>query len=602
MAALGSLTTIRLDLVFTGLLLAIGVLTALVAAELLAGRTWWRRAVAGLVCAFAYLVAASYAEGAFKETLMAGLLLAFVLHLEQVQARWSAVPAGLRWRLFVPAVVLIAGAVGTYSYLGVIWFVATIGIWGLAEALLHPTLVRTWISRRRVSANVRWLFGVVLGVVVLLPEVGAALAFRQSATGAIEGGLGNLVQPLPLSESFGIWFSGEFRIDPATSVHGELSLFALAVVVFGFAWSVWHRKLVLPAAALGAAVIWWYTNSKPSSAYVASKALVIVTPLFIALGLRALLGLAVPRRSLRLLGAGIAVLFAGMAAYSSLLALENEPVLAPESGDELAVLARMVGRSPVLFLGLDEFATWELRPAAVASPPGWGNSVADIRANKPYVFAVDALDFDSIDPSDLNNFRYVITSNTSYASQPPVNFHLIARERLWDLWERTGPVLARWVIDTPNAPGAILDCRTSKLQDARGTAAVMAQPFVFPGFELKPGESTVLSLAIPRGRWELSLQYTARLPLELTVDAHRWTMPAFTGTPGPFVRVGTVTGRGIASPLKVVVKESHPSFLTGSNLVAGASTVAAVRLPNTRRLVPLRDACGKYVDWYTLSL
>ena len=600
-AALGSVTTMSLDLVFTGLLLAIGVLTALVGANLLAGQNWWRRAIAGLVCAFAYLLAAYYAEGAFKETLMAGLLLGFVLHLEQVQGRWSAASAAIRWRLAAPAVVLVAAAVYTYSYLGIVWFAATIGIWALVEALLRPGLVRAWISRRRVSTNVRWLVGTAaLGVVLVLPEVGDALAFRRSANTPIEGGLGNLLHPLPFLESLGIWFSSDFRIDPTTSAHSELSAFALGVVVFGFVWSLRRRRLLLPAGALGAAAIWWYTNLNPHSPYVASKALVIATPVFIALGLRALFSLEVPRRSLRLLGVSAAVLFSGLAAYSSLLALRNEPVLAPEAGRELATFARTVGHSQVLFLGLDEFAPWEIRPASVVTPTVWGSALAQIRTNKPYVSS-DALDFDSIDPNDLNNFGYVVTSDTSYASQPPANFRLVASERLYDLWKRTGPTPTRWVLEPSNAPGAILDCRTSPLRFARGTAAVMPEPFVFPGFVLKPGASTVLSLGIPRGQWELSLQYFARVPLEVSVDGHRWAMPAYTATPGPFFSVGTVTGRGIESPLKVAVKASRPSFLTGSNLITFATTVAAVPLPSTRRIGPLRNACGKYVDWFTLS-
>lgn len=31
------------------------------------------------------------------------------------------------------------------------------------------------------------------------------------------------------------------------------------------------------------------------------------------------------------------------------------------------------------------------------------------------------------------------------------------------------------------------------------------------------------------------------------------------------------------------------------------TTFAATRIPDTRRLVPLRRACGKYVDWFRLK-
>ena len=69
-------------------MLAVIVLTAIAAADLLAGEALWRRVVIGVFCALTYLVAGFYGEGAFKEMIMAGLLLGFVLALEQAQAAW----------------------------------------------------------------------------------------------------------------------------------------------------------------------------------------------------------------------------------------------------------------------------------------------------------------------------------------------------------------------------------------------------------------------------------------------------------------------------------------------------------------------------------
>jgi hypothetical protein len=103
---------IRLDLAFTGLLIAIVVITALVAANALRGEAGWKRVIAGVLGALVYLVAAYYAEGAFKEPLMGLFLLAMVLSLERVRARWAARTFS-RWRGLVPAALLIAA--GVYS-------------------------------------------------------------------------------------------------------------------------------------------------------------------------------------------------------------------------------------------------------------------------------------------------------------------------------------------------------------------------------------------------------------------------------------------------------------------------------------------------------
>jgi hypothetical protein len=608
-AALGNATGMRLDLVFTGLLAAIPVLTALIAADVLPDLAWWRRAVVALMCGFCYLPVAFYGEGAFKETLMAVLLLAFVLHLEQVQRQWSTASTAMRWRLLTPAAVLVAAGVYNYSYLGVSWFAGTLAVWALGAAVLRPRLAMAWLSRRRIAAAAPWLAGTAgFTVLLLLPEAGQALSFFRSygvspAAGALaKNNLGNLFHPLSFSEGLGIWISRDFRLDPTNAFRaGQLSVLALGVFLVGLIWSLRRRQLLLPAAAVASIFIWWYSN-RTQSPYVAAKALVIASPVFMALGLRALLAREprrTPWRALRLL---VMAVFCVVAAYSSFLVLRNEPVMSPEPARELAGFEHTIGDSPVLFLGVDDFAPWQLRQAPVTtlSTPTFTEGAVSARANKPYTGG-DALDFDSADPSELDNVRYVVTSNTSYASQAPPNFRLLARDQLYELWQRTGPTPFRQVIEGAASPGAILDCRTSKLGSARGEASVMAQPLVLPGFTLAPGASTVVSFGVPQGQWEVSIQYFSDVGLQLSVNGQRWTMPAYVGRLGPFFRVGVVTGRGITSQLKLRVKAIRPSFLTGSNLTADITGVAAVRLPSTHRLVPLRQACGQYIDWYTLS-
>jgi hypothetical protein len=76
-------------------------------------------------------------------------------------------------------------------------------------------------------------------------------------------------------------------------------------------------------------------------------------------------------------------------------------------------------------------------------------------------------------------------------------------------------------------------------------------------------------------------------------------MPAYQGRNGPFFAVGEVTGHGVHAPVTVTVKAERPSILTGE-LITDVTIyqLAATRVPDTRRIVPLKDACGKYVDWY----
>jgi hypothetical protein len=39
----------------------------------------------------------------------------------------------------------------------------------------------------------------------------------------------------------------------------------------------------------------------------------------------------------------------------------------------------------------------------------------------------------------------------------------------------------------------------------------------------------------------------------------------------------------------------------GGVLFGTTYTIAATRVPDTRRMVPLSQACGRYVDWYRVS-
>jgi hypothetical protein len=79
-------------------------------------------------------------------------------------------------------------------------------------------------------------------------------------------------------------------------------------------------------------------------------------------------------------------------------------------------------------------------------------------------------------------------------------------------------------------------------------------------------------------------------------------MPAYLGRNGPWFAVGEVTGHGLAHSVTVEARAERPSPLTGGRVTAvSIYQIAATRVPDTRQLLPLRDACGTYVDWYRVS-
>jgi hypothetical protein len=609
-ATLGTASGEQLISAFAGLMIAVVVLTALTAANVLAGHALWRRVVVGVMSSLTYLVASYYGEGAFKETIMAALLLAFVLHLEQVRKLWATASPFLRWRLLIPAGLLVAGALYAYSYAGVAWFAATLGVWTVVEVALRPALIRGWISRRRLLQAAPWAAaGVVLGFLILLPIAGSVAhffsSFSVSSTNGIpKNDLGNLITALPPHQALGVWWSGDFRKLPNNLfLAGELSAVALAVFLFGVVWSLRRRELLLPAAAAGAFLIWLYSE-RTQSPYVAAKALVIGAPLVMAIALRALLTRGERRPSTRALALVAGAALVVPAAYSTFDELRNAPVQAPEAGRELVAFHRTTGNAGVLFLGIDDWAVWDLHNSPVATLSAGSDSIGGVATRPNKGFGEQELDFDSVVPADLDKFRWVITTNTKFASQAPANFRLVAQKRLYQLWERTGPTVPFSILDGVGQPGAILDCHTRfgrRLRSARGQATLMPTPIAVPGVDLAPGQSGVVGLPLPRGRWKISLQYLSTVPLKVAAQRGHWTMPAFMGRVGGIFGVGEVTGGGARLPVILSLYAQHPSRLSGSLKYTDILSVEATRVPDTRRMVPLREACGKYVDWYRLT-
>ena len=107
---------------FNGLAVAVAVLAPLTALAAFAERRRCARAAGALVVGLPYMVASYFAQGAFKETMQALFVLAFVLALREASRNpdWRELP--LR---FVPAALIAVGTVYTYSFPGLIWLAAT---------------------------------------------------------------------------------------------------------------------------------------------------------------------------------------------------------------------------------------------------------------------------------------------------------------------------------------------------------------------------------------------------------------------------------------------------------------------------------------------
>jgi hypothetical protein len=629
---------------FTGLMIAVPVLMSWTAAALLPHGGRLLRGALGAAVGLCYLQAAFLAQASFKEPIAALLVLGTV----------SVLPAGLRSgplgdRLRLVLAVLAAAGVYTYSYPSLTWIGGTVILVAIAERLRGSAGVsRPWPAGRRVLVP---LIGFGL---LIAPEVPRILSFLHSGYNN-EGSsvYGDLLHPLSPLEATGIWPSLDFRFAiPLASSSGILALAMTLAATFAVARALARREYALPAALGMALVMWGYTSLR--SPYTAAKSLAILAPLVTLIvageaSRRLAPGRAErppgrwPRLALGLAIGGLLVI----GGLSDLKVLRDAPVGPVAHSAALARLQPLLGREPALFLGADDFIAWELRGTAVATPPQplYARTVVPLRRTKartddPGIYRSDqvqqtsdrfaglglAFDFDSVPTRWLDAFRFVIAPNSGYASTPPPNWRAVRRTAAYVLWRRTGPTPPHLTLAEGDNAGAVLDCRRPSgraIADATGwalarPAPVIAERWSWRGRVGVAGSTASVRLRLPAGRWTISLQYASTVALTVTAAGRRAQptfrrpMPASLERLGPYWLVGQLRVRRpgpitfalhyrplpLAGRLLGAAGETRPPIPTG---LSPRGRLVATRADVPVRRVPLRRACGRYVDWYTLG-
>jgi hypothetical protein len=362
---------------FGGLMLATAVAACLVGFGLLERLAPWRRIAGGLVIGFAYLVASYLTQGAFKETMAALFLLAFAVGIDQA----AKDPGRLR---AVPLAVLVVGAAYAYSFPGMVWLGAALGVWAaleLARAAMEGRLSAALAATRQALVPVMVAAGVLIAAIA--PEIGRMADFANFETFNPAGaGLGNLFNRLSPLEALGIWPSGDFRVEPGGGAVPAVFFYAGALIgaaalVYGLAWFWRERRLALPGA-VGAATVLWLYSLIDGTPYQEAKALVLLAAPIAAVSVCGLLSSRVP--------ALVSLAFLVAAGGSAALALANGPVGPSNYTAQLAELRSNLPNGSVVVIAPDDvladehgidYLSWELRghrlcivPASAAGPGG----------------------------------------------------------------------------------------------------------------------------------------------------------------------------------------------------------------------------------------
>ena len=598
------------ELTFTALLMVVVVLTAFAARAMLTDL--WRPAatLAALLTSLAYLLASFYAQAAFKETMLALFVLVFAALLRDLVAQQRIGPRAAP----LPAL-LAAGTVLIYSYPGLAWIVGTAGLAAIGLLVSHRRLLRRDIvlpALRRALPTLGVLAAVLL--VALASQVSRLrdffdqLSLSPSGSGVIpEANIGNLVGPVSPYEGLGVWLREDFRYGPAHEFWGG-GLVALAVLALLFAVIWWlRRREVVVLAAAGASALLYLALREAESAYLAAKALVVVSPFAVLLVTRALLA-RTPRLvpELRAVHIAVTVVFLCAAGWSSLLALRNAQINPPAHQRELMSLRPLLTDRDVLFLGFDDYIGYRLFGARVTDPPV--QTVLPFELRKPFTGGEDALDFDSVTTETLDRYDFVVTTRTALGSQVPSNFARVRRTDSYEVFRRTGTTPPNVVLAGEDAgPGTTLDCAGDpshrRLSAGGGEALVRPQPVLIQGPPgMGAGATVITQLRLPSaGRWELSMQYVSPQRVIVSADTGTgWRLVPNLDRLGPYWRVGDLTTSGPRTlRLELHLERAAASLLTADSQYAQIGKIAAVRTDVAARSVPLRRACGRYVDRYS---
>ncbi|HTY97204.1 MAG TPA: hypothetical protein VMB91_09200, partial [Solirubrobacteraceae bacterium] len=325
------------------------------------------RALTAFIAGQAGLLYAYYLEASIKELASAWVItlvvaLVFLTLAGQV---------GLR-RLVPLAIVAVAGldvlnlAIAPWLALPLACFVVVVA-WRFRHA------ARRTSTRRLVIGTVIFLAAL---AVIAAPVIRGVSSFVNTAEGVLtqSGDLGNLFSPLQKWEMFGIWPSGDFRLDVTGHSRITYALIGIAVAsaVFGVIW-LWRRRswaplLLIVSDAIAAGFL--LTRASP---YASAKVMAIFS---LATVLAAMLGAAALNDYGRRLECwGLAAVIAGGVLWTNALGYKYSAVAPRGRLEELAQIGRRFsGQGPAFYNLSDEFAIHFLRgeapdDIAIGGPP-----------------------------------------------------------------------------------------------------------------------------------------------------------------------------------------------------------------------------------------
>lgn len=411
-----------------------------------------------------------------------------------------------------------AALVGVLSLGGLVWVGPML--------LVVAVLAGRDFGNRELAGQAAAFALVVAALALPVVFAGGFSPFQSGLTSESE--VGNLIEPLNPLQVFGVWPSGDFRVDPSAAVPSAI-LLALAVLAAGIgAWAAWRERalaLLLYATALVAC----FAVILVGSPWVDAKALATAAPVALSLSV---VGAIAALRLDALVGAALIAALAAGVLWSNALAYGGVS-LAPY--DRLVELERIgedfAGEGPALITEYEPYgARHFLRRLDAEGASELRVRPVTLRGGETAEKG-ESVDLDRIDSDALFTYRTLVVRRGPATSRPPLPYELAWSGKYYEVWQRPVEpegerVLSHQPVGSENDAGGLPNCSevqglgllalSNQLGFAPQSIRLVAAPAA-PVYDATDG-----LLRVPRdGRYEAWLKGSVRGSVELLVDGEK---------------------------------------------------------------------------------
>jgi hypothetical protein len=477
-----------------------------------------------------------------------------------------------------------------------------------------------------------------LAIVLAVPSLLTFGTFLNVATtgqgstgvGAIQ--FGQLLRKLPISQTSGVWLSGEYRLPIPSGLRASLTVVATIVIFLalipGLLLSL-RRRQAGPLMMLGVMGLVLLIVFPRVSPYGQGKLLAIASPAVVLVALSGLMSLR-GRLSLPALSITGTLVVAVLA--SDALAYAHDRVAPTDRIEAVREVGhRFRGQGLVLWNEFEEYAKYLANPAWI-SAPFEAITPQQVQLRAPTYFYGHYFDLDEELLSFVDGYPIIVTRRSPAASRPPANYTLVYSNKYYLGWRRTPTpeVLRHQPEQTPysaTAPATCMQLKTlvagapagSELLLATSPETAIFSPLSDPsrsaGWDPDPNEPGAVTTNTAghaegtvnvhgNGRYSVWVQGDFPRKIYVQVDGRTVGWVAGSNTPGQWLQASSLELSPGVHKVRVFKVPGHRHLGPGE---WGDGTIGAVALqraqPQSLRTVSVgrwRTLCDVQADWVEL--